>query len=104
MASNDDVAATKAWFQQQFGGDNRGQTLVMGAPTDVQPYGFNPQQMNMSEGRDVAEERLVRALHPGRRRRLWRGATSHQGRRHHGGDAQARLVERRAANGSHVCR
>jgi hypothetical protein len=62
MASNDDVAATKAWFQQQFGGDNRGQTLVMGAPTDVQPYGFNPQQMNMSEGRDVAEERVCACL------------------------------------------
>jgi HK97 family phage portal protein len=62
MASPDDVAATKAWFQQQFGGDNRGQTLVMGAPTDVQPYGFNPQQMNMSEGRDVAEERVCACL------------------------------------------
>ena len=62
MASPDDVNATKAWFQQQFGGDNRGQTLVMGAPTDVQPYGFNPQQMNMSEGRDVAEERVCACL------------------------------------------
>jgi HK97 family phage portal protein len=58
MAAPGDVEATKAWFQQQFGGDNRGKPLVMGAPTDVQPYGFNPQQMNMSESRDVAEERV----------------------------------------------
>lgn len=62
MAAPGDVEATKAWFQQQFGGDNRGKPLVMGAPTDVQPYGFNPQQMNMSESRDVAEERVCALL------------------------------------------
>lgn len=60
--SADDVAATKTFFEQGFGGDNRGRTLVMGAPTDVQPYGFNPQQMNMSEGRDVAEERVCACI------------------------------------------
>lgn len=58
MAATGDVDATKAWFQEQFGGDNRGKPLVMGAPTDVTPYGFNPQQMNMSESRDIAEERV----------------------------------------------
>jgi HK97 family phage portal protein len=62
MPSPDDVEATKAWFQQTFSGDGRGGTLVMGAPTDVQPYGFNPQQMNLSEARDVAEERVCAAL------------------------------------------
>jgi HK97 family phage portal protein len=58
----DDVQATKAWFQEAFGGDRRGGPLVMGAPTDVSPYGFNPQQMNMSEARDVAEERICACL------------------------------------------
>lgn len=62
MPSADDVEATKTWFQQTFSGDGRGGTLVMGAPTDVQPYGFNPQQMNLSEARDVAEERVCAAL------------------------------------------
>lgn len=62
MAAPDDVEATKTWFKQAFGGDNRGGPLVMGAPTDVQPYGFNPQQLNMSEGRDVAEERVCACL------------------------------------------
>lgn len=62
MPTPDDVEATKTWFKEAFGGDNRGGTLVMGAPTDVQPYGFNPQQMNLSEARDVAEERVCAAL------------------------------------------
>lgn len=62
MPSTDDVAATKTWFEQNFSGDNRGKTVVMGAPTDVQEFGFNPQQLNMSEGRDVAEERVCACL------------------------------------------
>lgn len=62
IPSAEDVEATKTWFQQTFSGDGRGGTLVMGAPTDVQPYGFNPQQMNLSEARDVAEERVCAAL------------------------------------------
>lgn len=62
VASSEDVEATKAWFKETFGGDNRGEPIVMGAPTDVQSYGFNPQQMNMSEGRDVAEERVCACL------------------------------------------
>lgn len=62
MPSPDDVQATKAYFNQEYGGDRRGSTLVMGAPTDVTPYGFNPQQMNMSEARDVAEERVCALL------------------------------------------
>ncbi len=58
----DDVEATKTWLKQAFGGDRRGEPLVMGAPTEVYPYGFNPQQMNMSEARDVAEERVCAAI------------------------------------------
>ncbi|MEP0456297.1 MAG: phage portal protein [Roseibium sp.] len=58
----EDVQATKAWFNQSFSGDRRGGALVMGAPTDVSPYGFNPQQMNMSEARDIAEERVCACL------------------------------------------
>ncbi|MEP9402046.1 phage portal protein [Sphingomonas silueang] len=62
MPTPDDVAATKAWFAEQFGGDKRGAPLVMGAPTDVSPFGFNPQQMNMGEARDIAEERVCALL------------------------------------------
>ncbi len=62
MPAPEDVEATKAWFQEAFGGDRRGGPLVMGAPTDVHAYGFNPQQMNMSEARDIAEERICACL------------------------------------------
>lgn len=62
LGNPDDAQATKAWFNQAFGGDNRGGTLVMADAVDVQPYGFNPQQMNLSEARDVAEERVCAAL------------------------------------------
>lgn len=62
MPAPEDVDATKTWFKEAFGGDNRGGPLVMGAPTDVQAYGFNPQQMNLSEARDVAEERVCACI------------------------------------------
>lgn len=62
MPTPEDVNATKAWFQEAFGGDRRGGPLVMGAPTEVHPYGFNPQQMNMGEARDVAEERVCAVM------------------------------------------
>lgn len=62
VVPNDDVEATKAWLKQAFGGDRRGDPLVMGAPTEVYQYGFNPQQMNMGEARDIAEERVCAAL------------------------------------------
>lgn len=62
MPAPEDVEATKAWFQEAFGGDRRGGPLVMGAPTEVSPYGFNPQQMNMSEARDIAEERVCACI------------------------------------------
>ena len=62
VVADDDVKATKAWFKQAFGGDRRGEPLVMGAPTDVSQFGFNPSQMNMSEARDVAEERVCASL------------------------------------------
>lgn len=60
--SPDDVASVKAWFKTAFGGDNRGEPLVMGGATKVEQYGFNPQQMDMSSARDVAEERVCAAL------------------------------------------
>ncbi len=54
----DDVAAVKLWLKESFGGDSRGEPLVMGAPTKVQQYGFSPQQLDLSVARDVAEERV----------------------------------------------
>ena len=58
----DDVEAVKAWFRDAFGGDKRGEPLVMGGATKVQQYGFTPQQMDLSVARDVAEERVCACL------------------------------------------
>lgn len=62
QATPDDVEAVKSWFKDAFGGDRRGAPLVMGGPTKVQQYGFNPQQMDLSVARDVAEERVCACL------------------------------------------
>src|SRR3546814_7546356 len=42
MPNPADVEATKSYIQGQFGGDRRGSTLVLGAPTEVSQFGFNP--------------------------------------------------------------
>lgn len=62
QAGTDDLEAVKAWFKQAFGGDRRGEPLVMGAATKVAQYGFNPQQLDLSASRDVAEERVCACL------------------------------------------
>lgn len=58
----EDVEAVKTWFREAFGGDRRGEPLVMGGATKVQQYGFTPQQMDLSVARDVAEERVCACL------------------------------------------
>lgn len=62
MPNPQDVAATKAYVQSQFSGDGRGRALVLGAPTEVSQFGFNPSQMEMSGARDVAEERVCAGI------------------------------------------
>ena len=62
MPTPEDVEATKAWFSQAYGGDNRGKALVMGGQTEVQSFGFNPEQMNLSYGSNRAEERVCACL------------------------------------------
>jgi len=62
QAAPEDVEAVKTWFREAFGGDRRGDPLVMGGATKVQPYGFSPQQMDLSVVRDVAEERVCACL------------------------------------------
>lgn len=53
-----EVEATKTYIQQQFTGDGRGEPLVMAGPTDVQQFGFSPQQMDVKSLRRVPEERV----------------------------------------------
>lgn len=60
--SQSDLDATKAKFKEEFGGDKRGAVMVMGGPTDIQQFGFSPQQLDLSQLRNVPEERVTAAL------------------------------------------
>lgn len=62
QVASEDVEAVKKWFKTAFGGDKRGEPLVMGGPTKVQEYGFSPEQLNLSVARNVAEERVCACL------------------------------------------
>jgi HK97 family phage portal protein len=52
----------KQSFRENFGGDNRGDVMVMLAPTDAHVMSFSPQQMNMRDLRKVPEERISAVL------------------------------------------
>lgn len=62
VVEHDDIQAVKKRLRESFGGDKRGEPLVMGAPTEVKEYGFTPQQMDMSAVRNVAEERVAASI------------------------------------------
>ena len=53
-----DPAAVKAAFKQTFSGENRGDAMVLTAPTDVHVLSFNPQQMTLRDLRKIPEERV----------------------------------------------
>lgn len=54
--------AVKQQFMDKFGGDKRGEPLVLSAPTDVKVLSFNPQQMELRELRRIPEERISARL------------------------------------------
>lgn len=57
-----DPEAIKTSFMEKFGGDKRGEPMVLTAPTDVKVLSFNPEQMELSELRRVPEERISAVL------------------------------------------
>lgn len=46
-------------YRERFGGDNRGEPLVMSAPVDVKVLSFSPEQMTLRDLRRVPEERVT---------------------------------------------
>jgi HK97 family phage portal protein len=58
----EDVKATKEYMRTQFTGDKRGEPLVMSGPTEVEQFGFNPEQMQLKDLRRVPEERVTAVL------------------------------------------
>jgi HK97 family phage portal protein len=56
------VEALKRYFQERFTGAKRGQALVLGIPTDVKQFGFNPEGLMLPSLRNVSEERVCAML------------------------------------------
>jgi HK97 family phage portal protein len=60
--TDEDAESVKVAFKQKFGGDNRGEPMVMLSATQVDVVGFSPQQMNLKELRRIPEERVSAVL------------------------------------------
>lgn len=54
--------AIKATFKQSFGGDNRGDPIVLSKPTNVTQFGFSPAELDLGDIRDIPEERVTAQL------------------------------------------
>lgn len=57
-----DPETVKTAFMEKFGGDRRGEPLVLTSPTDVKVLSFSPEQMNLKELRRLPEERITAVL------------------------------------------
>jgi HK97 family phage portal protein len=57
-----DAEAVKSDFKAKFGGENRGEPMVLPAKTKVQVLSFNPQQMDLKGMRRLPEERVSAVL------------------------------------------
>ena len=55
----DDADTIKDKARQSFGGDNRGEPMVLSATGKVQVLSFSPEQMNLRELRKLPEERVT---------------------------------------------
>lgn len=61
-ASDEDLEEVKKKFQERFGGDQRGEPLVMKGPTKVSVLSFSPKDMTVRELRRIPEERVTAAI------------------------------------------
>lgn len=57
--TQEDADQTKTTFAQRFGGDRRGEPLVLSAKVKVSTLSFSPEQMVMTNLRRVPEERIT---------------------------------------------
>lgn len=53
-----DTGSVKRAFKETFGGENRGDAMVLSAATDVHVLSFNPQQLTLRDLRKLPEERV----------------------------------------------
>jgi HK97 family phage portal protein len=61
LPSQADVDAMKL-YMQNFRGNRRGDWLVLGNPTKIDQFGFDPNNLMLGNLRDIAEERVCAAL------------------------------------------
>jgi HK97 family phage portal protein len=61
-AMDDDAEGIKSWFKEKFGGDRRGEPLVMKGATKVEQFGFSPSEMDLGKLRNIPEERVSAIL------------------------------------------
>jgi HK97 family phage portal protein len=52
----------KEYMKSAFTGDKRGEWLALGFPTEIQQFGFDPNNLMLGNLRDIAEERVCAAL------------------------------------------
>jgi phage portal protein BeeE len=62
LPTPDDVQRMKDYMKTGFTGDKRGEWLVLGNPTTTEQFGFDPNQLMLTNLRDVVEERVCAAL------------------------------------------
>lgn len=62
LPKEEDVVAMKKYMKSAFTGDSRGEWLVLGTPTSIDQFGFDPQALMLGNLRDIAEERVCAAL------------------------------------------
>lgn len=55
----DDPEGLKKAMVSKFGGDRRGEPLIMEGPTKIEVLSFSPQQMNYESLRNIPEERIA---------------------------------------------
>lgn len=60
--SDEEFKAAKVEFESRFSGRNRGRPFVASSKTNVQQFGFSPEQMDMRTLRRVPEERVSAVL------------------------------------------
>ena len=62
LQNDDDLKATKADLLASFTGDRRGEPMAIGAPVDIEQFGYNPQEMDLASLRRIPETRAAAVL------------------------------------------
>ena len=62
LQKDDDLKATKADLLASFTGDRRGEPMAIGAPVDIEQFGYSPEQMDLASLRRIPETRAAAVL------------------------------------------